>query len=54
MVEEWAEQETSVEASGKQHSRLYLSPAFTLISCSAYSSTLKLEAKYFYEILVDF
>jgi hypothetical protein len=36
------------------HGRLCLSPAFTLVSCSAYSSTLKTEAIYSSETLVDF
>jgi hypothetical protein len=31
-----------------------LPPAFTLVSCSAYSSTLKMEAIYFSETSVDF
>jgi hypothetical protein len=34
--------------------RLCLPPAFTLVSCSAYSSTLKMEAVYYSETSVDF
>jgi hypothetical protein len=33
---------------------LALPPAFTLVYCSAYSSTLKMEATYSYETPVDF
>jgi hypothetical protein len=34
--------------------KLSLPSAFTLVSCSAYSSTLKMEAIYFSKMLVDF
>jgi hypothetical protein len=39
---------TEWQAGGRQ------SPAFTLVFCSAYSSTLKMEATYSSETLVDF
>jgi hypothetical protein len=47
-VEEYAEQETSLKA------KLCLPPALTLVSCSAYYSTLKMEAICSSEASVDF
>jgi hypothetical protein len=47
MVKEYAEQETSMKA------ELCLPPAFTLVSCSAYSSTLIMEATHSSETSVD-
>jgi hypothetical protein len=42
------------EQSASRNFGLCLPPAFTLVSCSAYSSTLKLEAIYSSESSVDF
>lgn len=50
-VKEQAEQDTSVKAGGKQYS---LPTAFNLVSCSVYFSTLKMEAKYYFEMWVNF
>jgi hypothetical protein len=48
-------QETSVKAGGKEsHLSLCLPAAFTLVSCLAYSSTLKMEVTCFSETSVDF
>jgi hypothetical protein len=46
-VEEYAKQETSMKSGGKQSH-------FHTVSCLAYSSTLKMEATYSFEMSVDF
>jgi hypothetical protein len=53
MIEEYTEQETCVKV-GVNQKWLILEPVFTLVSCTVYSSTLKMEAIFSSETSVGF
>jgi hypothetical protein len=48
------QQEHTIPSSGLKNTKQGFPPAFTLVSCSAYSATLKMGATYYSEMSGDF